>query len=217
MSDIDLIPEDYRKNRQILGDLKVFASVAVIIALLAALLIALLQIMTGTAQATAGTLSGKQLLIDQKSAQLQTLDEQIKFMSDQLFVLSGFRGGQTAPGLLVAIDRALDSSEVWFAKLTFGRAGSIVDKKVAAASNGYFIVLPKQNQADTEKAWQIETHMEVLGYARNYAKLSDFVGELLKQAEVNTVKIIRSGRRTLGNTDLVEFELAIIVNPRRKG
>ncbi|WP_372783957.1 hypothetical protein [Litorivivens sp.] len=216
MNDIDLIPDDYRKNRQILADLRAFSLAAVIVILIVALVSAVLKILMQSAQTDAEKLSGQQLLIDQKSAQLQTLDEQIKSMSEQLSVLSGFRGGQTAPRLLVAIDRALDNSEVWFARLSFGRAGSMVDKKEAATSNGYFIVLPKQNESDTEKAWQIETHLEVLGYARNYAKLSAFVGELLKQAEVRSVKIIRSGRRVVGGNDLVEFELAILVNPGRR-
>ncbi len=215
MNEFDLIPADYRRNRQIYGDLARFGIAALAIVAVTFVAVTALSVATGRAEEKARALGGQQALIDQKSAQLQTLDEQIASMSEQFEALTGFRGGQSAPGLLVGIDRAFAGSEVWFSELVFSRAGSMVDKAEAAQSNGYFIVLPKEVESATERAWQIETHMEVLGYARNYAGLSDFVGNLLKQPEIHSVKIVRSALRKQAEVELVEFELAIIVNPKR--
>ncbi len=211
MTDIDLIPLDYRAQLRMRQDLR---TASVVVALLVSALLlagATLQFLVKTAQTQANDLSQRQQINEQQSAQLQSLDEQIRGMSEQLKVLTGLRGGHTAADLLLAVDRALNPGSIWFSKLEFGRAGSLVEPKQQAVNRGYFVVLPAEGKEKNPKAWKIDTHLEVAGHSQNYATLSAFVSRLLNQPEVESVRILRSALREHDRNVLVDFELAVIV------
>jgi hypothetical protein len=86
----------------------------------------------------------------------------------------------------------------------------MVDQPQPLSSNGYFILLPRQDK-NPAKAWRIDTHMALSGYAHNYVQLSEFVARLLKQPEIDSVRVLRSDLRQFGDWKLVDFELAVIV------
>jgi hypothetical protein len=77
----------------------------------------------------------------------------------QLSLLDGLRGGTPADRMFVAIDRALIDDTVWFQSWDFKRAGSSVKPTETQGTNtGYFIVVPKSNEAKPQQVWRIETH-----------------------------------------------------------
>lgn len=212
MKEIDLIPQDYRLRRQKLGELRRGLMVCALLAssLLGASVV--LQNLSDQARRQTSSLSRQQQLLEQQSSQLQSLDEQIRQLSEQLDILNGFRGGQLAPELLMAIDRSLLPGSVWFAQLDFGRAGSLVDGSRAATQPGYFIMLPSADSRAAAKAWKIDTHMELHGFSHNYEKLAEFVSRLLKQPEISEVRVLRSDLREQQQWQVVSFELAVLIN-----
>ncbi|WP_373084372.1 hypothetical protein [Zhongshania sp.] len=211
MTEFDLIPEDYRRQRALERDLfRGGVAIAGLVVLFALVMLVLLSL-TSQEKKKAKILSSQQYMVDMQSDQIKALDAQIDVMTGQLTVLRGFRGGQTAPNLLLALDRALAADSVWLSSLEFGRAGSMVEQSQQASSNGYFIILPQKDANNPAKAWKIETHLELQGYAQNYVKLSDFVAQLLKQPEVDSVRVLRSDLRPHDKGQIVHFDIAIIV------
>jgi H+/Cl- antiporter ClcA len=114
VSQFDLIPEDYRRRRSQEQDLIKLASLGVFLVVVALLVSGiLLALITQEKQKFTG-LSQQQLSVEEQGNQLKVLDAKILGMAQQLSVLSGFRGGLTAPSLLLALDRSLQEDDVWF-------------------------------------------------------------------------------------------------------
>ncbi len=128
----------------------------------------------------------------------------------QLRLMEGLRGGIDAKRMFVAMARALDRN-VWFLDWSFRRAGSLVDSEPEAVETGYFIVVPPRSKKERKKAWLLETHMEVQARAVDHSSLANFVSRLVEQPEIETVRVLRTRVRPYTTTEVVEFELAIVV------
>ena len=115
------------------------------------------------------------------------------------------------------VDRALDGDSVWFTAWSFLRAGVAAPSEPQTVNTGYFIVIPQGGGSEPLPAWQIRTHMEIRGQARDHRALSEFVRRLLDQAQIADVRVLNTHQQKYGQATVVDFELAVVVNSNLAG
>lgn len=211
MADIDLIPADYRNRIWLQGRAKLFAALVASMLVITTLAFTVMEITTGKLENRIGELQKQQEITTQQRDAMVRLDKNKQDLEYQLSLLTSLRSGAAAPEMFAAIDRAMSDGDVWFEDWEFRRAGSnVVKKEEEISSNGYFIILPAGNNATTDTAWKIETHMTIKGQAKDHSALSRFVRQLYNQPEIHNIKILNTS--TAANKKAVDFNLAVTVN-----
>lgn len=217
MSDIDLIPLEYRTRRWQTRGLKRFS--CVLGGLMGALALGGTAIGIATAQATSRVeaLQLKQSMTAQHRADLERLGAEKTELERQFKVLSGLRSGAAAGDMFITVDRALTGDDVWFLDWEFERAGVMVGEEVQTVNTGYFIIVPDGANRPAPDGLRVQTHMTIHGQARDHSALSGFVRRLFAQPEIDDVRIRRTSLNRNNQGDAVDFELAVILNTQASG
>ena len=157
----------------------------------------------------------KQSSINQQQKYNALVAEEVKLKKERE-ILNGLRGGPSAKQILLAVDRVMPD-DVWFTQWSFNRAGEITPVQPATVQTGYFIIIPQDaNGSPNQQAWKLNTHMEISGQARNHSSLSGFIRNLINQPEIDDVKVINTSLRSYTSSQVVEFNLVVIINNRSK-
>lgn len=212
MTDIDLIPADYRERLRVQSWARyMFITVSLVLVMSTAGYFSL-DYMNKTITAEISDLQGEQQISELQRGVLTNLSAEKTHYTNQLSFLTGLRSGTAAPDMFKTVDHALENEEVWFLDWEFRRAGMTVENNAETSSNGYFIIIPATNGENTNETWKIETHMTIRGQAKDHSALSHFVRKLFNQPEIQNVRILNTSR--LSNTRIVNFDLAVSVNSR---
>ena len=212
MIDIDLIPTDYRRNLWLRRCLFVFGSACVALVAVSTMShFALGHVVTGVND-DIRVLQAQQKITTQQQEELARREAKKKNYEDQLVLLEGLRSGTAAEKMFITIDRALQGNDVWFLDWEFKRAGEVVDEAPKTVNTGYFIVVPAGEGQQKAETWRIDTQMTIHGEARDHAALSRFVRQLMEQPEIQDARVIRTASRGQGDSRVVNFEMAVIVN-----
>ena len=214
---MDLIPQDYRDYLRVSRVVKHFTVAAASLLLLSALAYAVLEVAIREDSRVIQTLEKQKAITSQQRLVLESLQGQHQSMADKLAVLERLRGGAAAQEMFVAIDRALDDGSVWFTSWSFLRAGFEAPREKRGINTGYFIVIPQGQGAEPEPAWQIKTHMEIRGQARDHAAMSEFVRRLLDQPQIVDIRVLNTQQHKSSQATVVDFELAVVVNSNLAG
>lgn len=209
MAELDLIPTDYRellRLRAWLLRIGVLAALGLMLLLVSRGALALG--IRGEEREVARLRAEEALAIDRRG-KLERLSATGERLQGRLDLLSSLRGGVAARDMFVAVDRALDG-RTWLLDWRFRRAGEWVDKPDEAVSTGYFLVVPQSGEQE-ERAWRLETHMEMKGQAFDHSALARFTRSLLEQPEVEDVRVLNTRMRSYTESDVVDFELAVVV------
>lgn len=215
MTEIDLIPTDYRNRIWLQGQARTIAGVVLLLVAVLMLVLGALHILSGSTNTRIADLQTKQAITAQQREQLSQLDGKRAELESRLALLGGLRSGAAAPAMFVTIDRAMVEGDVWFQGWEFNRAGTVVERKQETTSNGYFIIMPASNGTESSEAWKIETHMKIRGQAKDHSALSGFVRRLYQQPEIHEVRILNTS--VAANSQFVDFNLAVTVNSRESG
>lgn len=215
MTDIDLIPTDYRNRVWLQSQARTVGIVGVTLLVILLLALAVLHVLAGRTDARIQELQNRQAITAQQREQLASLDATRAELESRLALLDGLRSGAAAPAMFSTIDNALVEGDVWFSGWEFNRAGSIVERKQEAGSNGYFIVMPAADGNVSNEAWKIETHMKIRGKAKDHSALSGFVRRLYQQPEIQDVRILNTSVAT--GSHYVDFNLAVTVDSHGAG
>jgi hypothetical protein len=216
MHELDLIPASYKERLKIkrwchLSGF-VFASVLVIVV---GLRFALIDKTMALNTKIAVQQKNKKFSIEQQQKYNALVAEEIKLQKD-LEILNGLRGGPSAKQILLAIDRVM-KDDVWFTQWSFIRAGEITQVQPATVPTGYFIIIPQEaNGAPNQQAWKLNTHMEISGQALDYPSLTGFIRNLINLPEIDDVKVINTSLRSYTSSQVVEFNLVVIINNQFK-
>lgn len=216
MSEIDLIPETYRKRLLFTRWMKKsFAGLGLLtIAVVGASL--LLRNETQQIDLQLKQLQSQKAITTQQRNELEKLNARNKDLSQQLALLAGLRSGSAAQQMFVTIDRAITASNIWFTNWSFRRAGTATDQPLNTVNTGYFVVIQNADKK-VEETWKIETHMTIQGQALDHAALSGFVSNLINQPEIQRVRVVRTALVTMNSHKLVNFSLDIIVADGQSG
>lgn len=212
MTDIDLIPTDYRMRRWFERSAKRLGVAIMAVVIVTGVIYAGIQYASKQINAEIEILRGQQAISTRQQTELNELTEKKTRYERQLGLLKGLRSGAAAQSMFVTIDQSLTGNDVWFLSWEFRRAGTVVEHEPETKNTGYFIVLPAGKGEKTEAAWKIETHMSIKGHAHDHSALSKFVSRLLSQPEIQDVRVLNSVQRKYKDRRIVEFDLAVIVN-----
>lgn len=215
MTDIDLIPTDYRNRIWLQGRALLVGGVTTLAIIVLLLALAVLHYLSGRSDIRIAQLQSLQAISVQQREQLTHLDGARVELENRLALLDGLRSGAAAAAMFETVDRALTEGDVWFQGWEFNRAGSVVERRPETASNGYFIIMPATDGANASEAWKIETHMKIRGQAKDHSALSGFVRRLYQQPEIHDVRILNTAVNAGGH--YVDFNLAVTVNGQEAG
>lgn len=210
MSDIDLIPESYRRERWVKRRLKQFGVMygAILICIVGAKVFLHLSINEQTLEVER-LRNDKQSVLEQR-LRLDELQGERSKLEKRLAVLEGLRGGPRSKQVFLGIDGALNG-KVWFVDWTFKRAGEFVERKSATVNTGYFIIVPEDQTDTSARAWQMRTHMEIKAQALDHSALADFVQRLSRQKIIENVKVLDTRSHRKNAISVVDFKLAVVV------
>ncbi|MCM8857728.1 MAG: hypothetical protein LC541_18840 [Candidatus Thiodiazotropha sp.] len=212
MNEIDLIPELYRKqrlfNQWIKHSIYLLAGISVTVIVM----FIFLQIQTETIDHQLKELQTQKAISTQQRNKLEKLNSRKVDLMQQLDLLAGLRSGSAAEQMFITVDRAISKGDVWFTNWRFRRAGTAVDKDPKTVNTGYFIVIPNGKKEQEKETWKIETHMSIRGQAMDHAALSEFVSNLIRQPEIQHVRVVRTDLVRLYETKLVNFILDVVVS-----
>jgi hypothetical protein len=212
MSEIDLIPAFYRKRVLFAKWVKqaLLALTAITGVIVSATLA--LHAYTEDVELELKELQAQKRISTQQRNELEKLNTRKKALTQQLDLLAGLRSGLAVEQLFVTVDKALSKDDVWLTNWRFRRAGTVVEKDPKTVNMGYFIVIPNDEHPQQEEAWKIETNMKIQGQALDHSALSEFVSNLVKQPEIQTVRVVRTDQISLQGHKLVNFSLDIIIS-----
>lgn len=218
MRDIDLIPADYRRARWLRTWSRKMALSSAALAALCLLSFGGLSLKVSQLRDEAAVLEQQRAVTAQQREDLEALNRQKTALDRQLSLLGSLRSGAPAQAVFLAIDQALADAEVWFVNWQFRRAGVMVpESEAVGVQTGYFIVVPELAAQEGEQGWLVETHMTITGQARDHEALSRFVSGLYAQPAVVNVSVQRTELSQLSSREVVQFDLAVVLNSEARG
>ncbi len=211
MAEFDLIPESYRQRLRLRRWSINFAlGYTCVIVIVVAAKVLLSHNITVEAAAIDKLKVDKAAVLAHK-ARLDYLRSERSQLDERLDVLTKLRRGPLAEDIFVTIDRALGES-IWFMDCKFLHAGEFVEVKPRAVNTGYFVVVPEGEQREERKAWRVQAHMEIRGQAVDHSALASFVERLSGESVIRDVKVLKTGTSRYQSTQVVDFELAVILS-----
>jgi len=214
MAEIDLVPLDYRRALRLGHWLRRFAWIYGSVVLVLVMAQVALSMGVRERREAVAALDVALALEGQQQQQIDALSAQKRAALQRQQVLETLRGGIAAVDMFALMDRA-SAGDVWFTDWHFRRAGEVVDAEPQGVRAGYFVVLPPEKEGDLrERGWLMETHMELTGRALDHESLAGFTRRLVEQPEIAEAHVLSTRTQQRGGVQLVEFELAVVVETR---
>ncbi len=210
--EIDLIPASYKERFKIRHWCHLFLLALGVIILLTVFIRFSLNSKNESIQTEISTLQRDKTFNQQQRQSYNNLLTVERKLNKNLEILDGLRGGAPVRQTMKVIDRVLNEN-IWFLQWSFKRAGEVVNLPPQTIPTGYFIIIPKENsRIGKQQTWKLNTHMEIRGQARDHSSFSLFVQELLNQDEIEDVKIVNTQMRPYDDTQVVDFNIVIVIN-----
>ncbi len=205
MSEVDLIPNSYRRLQSHIRLLKILAGAVVVTVTIAGLVIISFNHGIKRLHLEVAELQQQKNVSMQQRDQLVRIQEAKTKYGNQLDLLNKLRGGATVGHMFKVIDRALADENLWFLhwRLMRGDVQDIQEGNVKPASNtaGNFLLGGKQKGIE----------MIIKGQAQDYESLSRFVNNLLGQPEIKNVRVVNTSLRRYTSSTVVDFNLSVHV------
>lgn len=212
MSELDLIPQDYRSTLTKKAMLVQYFVAFLILNMLILAAAGLFAHLTSRAETQIQALKSQSAITEQQQARLEQLTTQQSEYERRWSLLRGLRAGAAIEDIFKIIDQALVNESLWFVDWSFRRAGVVVDGETRSVETGYFLIVPADGQAGEIPDWQVETHMTLEGRALDHQALSKFVRALFEQPDIKDVSVRRTSLTDFANDRVVSFDLTIILN-----
>ena len=212
MVELDLIPQDYRKWLNQRAMLRQYAILFVALNVVVLASSGVLAQLSKSAARTVQDLQSQSAITEQQQVQLEQLRAQQSEYERRWSLLRGLRAGAAVEDIFLIIDRALSNNDLWFVDWSFRRAGVVVDGETRDVETGYFLIVLEDGNYSNDSEWQVETHMNVNGQARDHEALSRFVRALFEQPSIKDVSVEKTSLTDYANGRVVEFELTIVLN-----
>ncbi len=220
---VDLIPLDYRRTRRLSRWLRSLCwACAVAAALVGAARLGLAHLVRAEHTELAA-LRRLQAITAAHRAKLADLQGRVSSAERQVKALATLRDPTVLGELFFAIDTAT-TGRVWFNEFSFTRNGEPVDARSVAREAGRFIPVPASAgnaqggqpaavtaAAGGRRAWQ---RAQIHGQAPDHSTLAEFINRLGGQPGIAQVRLIDTSARSYPGRQIVEFELAAVLEPR---
>ncbi len=207
MTEIDLIPGDYRKQLVLRRHLKRLATALMVVA-----------VCLGASRTALGYLmwreSAEVFRIEQQQQELQTsqnkaevLRQQRHVTEQQLAALEQLRGRDRVAQLLGALDEAYDE-HIWLDRVHLQRRDAMgVSANSPVAGRSEIVVLP--NVTGAALPVELQQGADIIGHASNHSELASFMQRLGAQPAVADLRLINTTTRSYTSVQVVDFNLAV--------
>ena len=212
MSELNLIPEDYRTRLSQRAMLRQYVIAFLILNIIILALGGLFTQLTRQETIRIQALQSQNAISEQQRVQLEALAAEQSELERRSSLLRGLRAGAAIEDIFAIVDQALVSDDLWFVNWSFRRAGVVVDGETRTIETGYFLIVPTDGQPNKVPDWQVETHMVLKGRAVDHQALSTFVRALFEQPDIKDVSVRRTSLTEYANGRVVSFDLTIVLN-----
>lgn len=210
MTDIDLIPADFRRNLVLRRQLRRFMLAGLLVLGGTAAARAALGYMIWREKAVVVQVEQRQVQLQSSQARTDELRQQRQVTEQQLAALEQLRGRDRVGVFLQALDSAYNE-HVWFDSVHYtrrgsdgpsaGQSGSAVTEASAAAGTG------PVSAGESQSA-------EMFGHAVTHSVLADFMQGLGAQSAVADLRLISTSSRSYTSVQVVDFTLSLQVAER---
>jgi cell division protein FtsB len=206
MSEMDMIPGDYRQGRSGRRLLRRFIVACVVVLCCIGLARMLLGYLIWRENVQVVRLEQQEQVVEQNKARTEGFRQQKQVTEQQLAALNKLRGRDRVALFLRSIDNVYIEG-VWLDSLHFMRRNGTGKLQAPGAVNSGIIVVP--NGAETAQSLQIDQGAEMIGHAMNHTMLAEFMRNLGKQPTVADLRLIDTGTRNYTNIQVVDFNLSL--------
>jgi uncharacterized protein YegJ (DUF2314 family) len=204
MDEMDLIPSDYRKERNRHNWIRKFLTLCVLVVIAIASLRGMLGYLIWRENVQVVRLEQQESIAAQNNAKAETYRQQKQVTERQLAALNELRGRDRVAQFLQSIDTAY-SPGIWFDSIHFMRenkTGTLQN----VPSNTSIIVVP--NGAE-DKPLDISQSVEIVGHASNHTILAEFMRKLGAQPNVADLRLIDTTLRSYAAAQIVDFNMTL--------
>jgi Fimbrial assembly protein (PilN) len=212
MSDLDLIPNDYRQLQRLRWQVKLYIFILLtLVTVIIAGKLSLKNIIDEKGNNVADYES-KQYKLEMQQQQLNTLKNEKNKLDEKVTILRSLRNGPAAETMFIVIDHAYVDG-TWFKRWYYQNGGdSVTLKNREVPESGYFIIIKDDDNPNKHHAYILNTNMEISGQAMSHTNLSELVNNLISTKEIDDVKILNTSLNKINNNEVVNFDLSITVN-----
>jgi len=212
MSEVDLIPEDFRQALCLRRFTRRFFITFGVVVLLVSFGKGLLYLLVAREKSVTATLeAGKTSVVSQR-AELEKLRARQAELQERLAILASLREGPQAERMFEIINRAVNES-VWFTSLKFKRA----PEGLAVKGPNVDLAYSRSGSADENREnnnQQARMRLEISGQALNHSALANLVKRFLDQQEIEDVHIVNTSTLHYPAGQVVAYNLVVLINSR---
>ena len=205
MSNMNLIPDDYRQHLDLRKIVRNFFAACVLVASCVGLGKALLSYLIWRENVQVARLELQEQVLQNNQTKAAEYRQQKQVTEQQLAALNELHGRDRVALFLHAIDSA-HAEGVWFDTLRFMRRSSTGTlDNVPAAANAGIVVVP--SGAETPQSLEINHSAEIIGHALSHTMLAEFMRNLGTAPNVADLRLIDTGTRNYTTVQVVDFNL----------
>jgi len=211
MSELDLIPADYARERLLRRRLRRAVAVFASLVCLVVLARTVLGVLVADERGQVARLQAKKLLWQQSKAKTEEYATQVLATEKQLAALDELRGRDHLRLFLEALDVAY-VEKVWFDEIRYYRRENLPRPgEGPAAGVRTASVAAAQKSAAAPAAQRMEQRAGVTGHAMNHVTLAEFMRKLETQAGVAELSLLDTSPRRYPNALIIDFKLALLI------
>lgn len=207
MSEVDLIPAEFRQTQRLLKTLKVITICYMVMVVLLLTSKLWLEYNLKIEKNTIDSLQAEENSILQQRQSYEDLQAQRTRIEEHLSILNTLRGGPKAEQMFVVIDQSINDA-VWITHWKFFRAGEKTVAGPQPPGSGYVLGVPTGNTSPGEQ-WSNEIRMEITGQALNHSALADFVMGLQAQKGVSEVKLQNTAQNPYMSGYAISYQISV--------
>ena len=214
MTEVDLIPEDYRQAMSLRRFSKGFFIAFGVVVLLVGLGKGILNSLVAIEKSATATLeTGKASIVAQRAA-LENIRARQTELQGRLVMLESLQGGSPVGSMFEIINRAVNES-VWFTSLKFKRTMEAPGVSAQSSDPGFIGSEPASGNKPANDQ-QERMRLEISGQALSHSALAELVKRFLDQQEIEDVHIINTSTLQYPAGQVVAYNLVVLINPREQ-
>jgi cell division protein FtsB len=212
MTDIDLIPRDFRTGISLQRQLRRFIVACIVV--LAGVAVARLSLgyLIWREKAMVVRIEQQQLVLEHNQAKTEQLRQQRQVTEQQLAALDKLRGRDRVALFLGALDQAYNE-HIWLDSVHFlRRSGTGALANAPGAANAGLIVVPEA--AGSQATLSVMHGADLYGHAINHSELAQFMQLLGAQPVVADLRLLSTATRSYTDTQVIDFNLSLQVEDK---
>ena len=210
MAEMDLIPNDYRRNRARRSLLRKFLYACGLVLAIIILSKTLLTYMIWSENVGVVKLEQQLNITEQNKARAAEFQQRKQVTEKQLAALNELRGRDRVAQFLQAIDVSLNEG-VWFDSIHFMRHAKTTTLSNSSGAPASGIIVVGKNATDAE-GLNINQGVEIVGHAASHTLLAEFMRKLGAQPNIVDLRLLNTSLRNYTTMQVVDFSLNLVID-----